>query len=145
MEDMSMSKYKKGDRVRNLKEDGFIKVGDLGTVNDNDSKIPYVNWDGKPFGGLGYAQHEDDMELAVKPFREIITIRRKKKSVVATITDGENTYSQFTKLSDANGDYKTAVKMVVERLMDKWRVEGGSTPLTADNYRIVKQDKYEAG
>ena len=29
-----MTKFKKGDRVRNLVADGFLKVGDVGTVMD---------------------------------------------------------------------------------------------------------------
>lgn len=54
------------------------------------------------------------------PTSESISITRHKNKVVATITDGENTYSQYIKLSDADGDFKKAAKMAAERVLDRF-------------------------
>jgi hypothetical protein len=50
-----------------------------------------------------------------------VTVTRHSKKVVGTISDGEHEYSQYVKLSDANGDYDTAVKMLVDRLLEKFQ------------------------
>lgn len=62
-----MFKFKIGDRVRNLEQDGFLDIGDTGTVKETDD-VPRVLWDGKRWDlnflrGGTYAQHEDSMEL----------------------------------------------------------------------------------
>jgi hypothetical protein len=53
------------------------------------------------------------------PTTESISIYRKNSRVIATITNGERKYSRSVSINKA-GDFKTAVKMVVELLMDKF-------------------------
>lgn len=59
-----MAKFKKGDRVRNTDANyEAIPLGSIGTVLENDSIIPYVDWD-----NVGVkSQHEDSLELLTEP------------------------------------------------------------------------------
>ncbi|TDH35687.1 hypothetical protein E2A64_10120 [Pseudohoeflea suaedae] len=60
-----MAKFKKGDRVRSLKDenthDGFMAAGSLATVDENNSICPYVIFDGQT---CAWAIHEEDIEPA---------------------------------------------------------------------------------
>ena len=68
-------KFKKGDRVRNLIETGLVKIGELGTVLENNSIYPMIEWDDEEMvgklwrpcmvknGGVGIAQYENNLEL----------------------------------------------------------------------------------
>ncbi len=77
---------------------------------------------------------------------ESISIYRRKNKVVATISDGENKYTQHIKLSDCGYDLKAAVKMVIDRVIDRFNpVEIKPDIIIGDEptYHIIKQDKYE--
>lgn len=76
--------------------------------------------------GYGDFQNVDDVNrFSSSKFEsakesETITITRHKKKAVATLTDGDREYSQYVKLSDADGDFLKASLMVVERLCDRF-------------------------
>lgn len=58
-----MAKFKKGDRVKNMERDWeSVPYGELGTVNENNSGIPFVLWDN--YDEL--AQHEEYLELVTE-------------------------------------------------------------------------------
>jgi hypothetical protein len=63
-----MSKFKSGDRVRNMVASYYVKLDATGTVDQDDNKSPWVIWDDesmcvKTGHGTLWAQDEDDMEL----------------------------------------------------------------------------------
>ncbi len=62
-----MAKFKKGDRVRYIREvgDDGVVSGSLGTVDENDSISPYVLWDEADDDRL-WPAHESDLELVTK-------------------------------------------------------------------------------
>ena len=54
-----MAKFKKGDRVKTIRDNAFYKKGWTGIVNENNSCYPFVNFD---FGEI-IAANENDLEL----------------------------------------------------------------------------------
>lgn len=67
-----MSMFKRGDRVRNLEEgDQYIPFNATGTVDENNSVVPIVNWDEvtefakeyDPKNPTRWPQHQDYLEL----------------------------------------------------------------------------------
>jgi hypothetical protein len=64
-----MTKFKKGDRVRNLVADGFLEVGDVGTVMKVVKRCLLVKWDHKIWMNRDdkcYAQIDYQLELIPK-------------------------------------------------------------------------------
>jgi hypothetical protein len=62
-----MAKFKKGDRVRNLEDNGLVRKGAIGTVDENENSIPWVIWDDpsmiKSRHDRRWAQIEEELEL----------------------------------------------------------------------------------
>lgn len=74
-------------------------------------------------------------ELVSESTNKQILIFTRKNRVVATITKGEQKFTQSVSLHKTNGDFKTAAKMVVEKLMDKFEARE-QAPLTATDFKV---------
>lgn len=62
-----MSKFKKGDRVRNLEETEWVPKNSTGTVDEDDSQVPFVIWDEV----TEYAKECDALKPMICPRNEI--------------------------------------------------------------------------
>ena len=64
-----MARFKRGDRVRNMKETEFVYESTMGVVDEEDNERPFVIWDevkeyAKKFGAyMRWAQDENYLEL----------------------------------------------------------------------------------
>ena len=56
-----MAKFKIGDRVKNLEDDYYVKLGEIGTI-DEDDDCPFVIWD----RGERFAQEENLLQLVAE-------------------------------------------------------------------------------
>lgn len=80
-------KFKKGDRVKNLKFENEINIGATGTVDEND-KMPFVIWDSlgmvteNAYGELRRCQREADLELITEPEIKPIEFSEAHSSIV---------------------------------------------------------------
>ena len=108
------------------------KVADI----ENDG-CPRIKESSSPFDVV-----TEGFEIVTEPIpTEHIAIFRKKNRIIATITKGEYKFSQSVSLAKCKGDFKTAVKIVIEKLMDKFEVDGvveevaKDTDLTAKNFK----------
>lgn len=115
-----MSKFKVGDQVVGNKKAnryGITKEGWKGTVTAvNTYQIRVYG-----FGSVdeeGFWVDPDCFDLVVSTPNILIFAR--KNRIVATITKGDQKFTQSVSLHKVNGDFKTAVKMVVEKLLDKF-------------------------
>ena len=135
-----MSKFKVGDQVVGNKKAnryGITKEGWKGTVTAvNTYQIRVYG-----FGSVdeeGFWVDPDCFDLVVSTPNILIFTR--KNRVVATITKGVQKFTQSVSLSKA-GDFKTAVKMVVEKLLDRFEA-GEQAPLTATS---IDWESFKAG
>lgn len=92
----------------------------------------------------GYASgNEWELVTEAKPSTESISIYCKKNRVVAIITNGEQKFTQSVSMNKAGGDFKIAVKMVVDRLINKFdgfEVKAVEAVVSADNSFIPPLD-----
>lgn len=61
-----MAKFRKGDRVRIITlphPQKYYVLGDTGTVAEDNSQVPWVQWDNNPHGNGRWAVDEDCLEL----------------------------------------------------------------------------------
>lgn len=135
-----MSKFKVGDQVVGNKKAnryGITKEGWKGTVTAvNTYQIRVYG-----FGSVdeeGFWVDPDCFDLVVSTPNILIFTR--KNRVVATITKGDQKFTQSVSLSKA-GDFNTAVKMVVEKLLDRFEA-GEQAPLTATS---IDWESFKAG
>jgi len=57
-------KFKIGDRVRSTSKDNdYVPYRSTGTVQQNESKDPWVKWDNSSLGNGVWAENQDDMHL----------------------------------------------------------------------------------
>jgi len=147
-------RFKVGDRVKVIANTYYHhfpigEVVEIASVSEENYRAKYL--DGHDF----WYVLESEIELITEPTpTEHIAIFRRKNRIVATITKGEYKFTQSVSLAKCKGDFKTAVKIVVEKLMGKFEVDGvveeveevaKDTDLTAKGFKVVKQDKYEVG
>lgn len=131
-----MGKFKVGDRVvgnEKANRYGITVEGWEGTVIRVGNGYISVNGPGS-CGGDGFSVDPDCFDM-LQPapnshLDEHISIFARKNRVVATITKGDQKFTQSVSLHKANGDFKTAVKMVVEKLLDRFEIRE-QVPLTA--------------
>lgn len=75
-------------------------------------------------------------ELVNENSSETIHIFTRKNRVVATITKGDQKFTQSVSLKKMNYDFKAAVKKVIDLLMDKFEVrEIGAVPVGNGNFK----------
>jgi hypothetical protein len=65
-----MAKFKIGDRVRNLVDNGFVKKGAIGTVDENESFAPWVVWDDRNMIESHYARRWPRFEHSLELINE---------------------------------------------------------------------------
>lgn len=148
-----MGKFKVGDRVvgnEKANRYGITVEGWEGTVTRVGNGYISVNGPGS-CGGVGFSVDPDCFDL-LQPapnshLDEHISIFARKNRIVATITKGDQKFTQSVSLHKTNGDFKTAVKMVVEKLLDRFEARE-QAPLTATDFKVgdrVEHKKYGKG
>jgi hypothetical protein len=86
-----MPKFKKGDRVRCINNDDYVSVGAIGTVDENDSSLPWVLFDSNT-GTVRKSCTESHMELLEEPQQAMPAIKVGDK---IRITDGSDSFHCF--------------------------------------------------
>lgn len=78
-------KFKKYDRVINLQddEDNGLSIGDIGTVDEDNSEVPYILWD----KGIRQAQVDDEMELITEENENIVKEYKWYEAVEMVLSD----------------------------------------------------------
>ena len=127
-----MAKYKYGDRVRNVRNhDPFIEYGEIGTVVENNSSVPYVLWD----YGKKFSQLEDFLELV----REVDSVILFETSSFASWDDSvEFTPTELPKIDRFTFGYEDEYGMEIAHAYNGKEFEYGLVDIIANFTLFLK-------
>ena len=117
-----MFKFNIGDRVRCTKQNAWVPVGSIGTVDEYDD-VPFVKWD----NGDHYCLMQDELELMsdLKKEKVNIVIYRQENKVIAKMTIGKQVIAVgVAKCSPEDGfNWMIGSQIALQRMLEAAFVE----------------------